>query len=118
MLYENITSAQLEAEVRRLAAAEPDFVYRNQLGIGDNCSYIAARIGGDVGRPCIFGQAFQNLGVSVEDLRAVEGRKIGSAFAFLTGGRAPEGWTRVQEMQDEGCSWGEAIGGLTQARVQ
>jgi hypothetical protein len=104
-----ITFAQVQAEVRALAAASPDYVYTS--GTND-CFYTAGADGNETGECCIFGQALTRLGVPVEDLAAREGDGINGLFEglgiFAT--VREEDWARrVQSRQDWGYTWAAAI---------
>lgn len=112
-------------QVRALAKAEPDFRYdaqpeRPEGTIG--CSYVAAGLHIDEGRGCIIGQALMANGVPKEELRRIEtDLEMGASVNTLIE-RQP-GWfehlpvhsyetswlTRVQEAQDTGSTWGQAV---------
>lgn len=98
-----ITFAELEAEVRRLAAERPDYVYPAADG-GENCFYQ------DEGKPrCIFGEALGILDVLVPQ---GETKAIDYLLADLGVATTAEqlGWAgQVQYYQDRGRSWGSAV---------
>ena len=102
----DLTVEQVETELRRLAAAQPDFVY-NDTGRTVKCSYIHGIIEGPENKGCIFGQALQNLGVPAEELR--EPDPIRPLWNDLNSEKCPLSWGSVQSEQDHGASWGEAI---------
>jgi len=112
------TAEDVVAEVRKIAGEMPDFVYTDQgadLGPGafTPCSYLGRAIGDEQGQACIVGTALQRLGVSRDDLLKVEER--GSINALLSLGVARElsptlYWlSHVQQAQDTGFSWGDAV---------
>lgn len=126
MLYPNLTIEAIIAEVRKVAAERPDFVYAEQpervalvkrlniLNGALDCSYVGAYEGSvdtdQAGEGCIVGQALKRLGVSSYQLRNVEGRSASSAIGYLTGSTKGTGWLNlVQSGQDGGLSWSEAI---------
>lgn len=103
--------AAVEEKLRESAAEQPEFRYMipqyDAYGgrIPSPCYYASGT--GLEGDPecdgCIFGQAFQRLGVSRE------------ALALASGGinmiveLCPDSWSSVQHSQDTGTPWGEAI---------
>jgi len=128
MLYPNLTIPAIIAEVRKVAAERPNFVYAEQpervalverMGtINGNleCSYLGAfnvETGAEpVGEGCIVGQALKRLGVNDGHLRDHEGRSASSVVASLTGNYKGSGWLNlVQSGQDGGLSWAEAVAG-------
>lgn len=124
--YDTITAEDVFSRIQDLAKDNPDFVYQDQeipgslledreSGIG--CSYLGAHISmPGIGRPCIVGQALQDLGVPQEDLknyedysahRTMRGLGIsGGLDTFVT-------IDNIQEKQDQGTSWGVAVYGHT-----
>lgn len=113
------TGKELVAEVRRLAAEQPDFIYGNQEGAEENeCSYFGCAVGDSNGQACIVGQAMTNLGVDMERLEDLEKSGISAGIiAALEDGLVPIKHTgedaqwlaNVQYYQDNGRPWGEAV---------
>ncbi len=60
-----LTYEAVEAEVRKLAAARPDYIYRPPGSDYDEgeCSYFPYEEDGETHGPCIIGQALRNLGL-------------------------------------------------------
>ena len=95
----HLTIQQVDTAIRVLAAAYPDFIYNETSGRG--CSYHED----SYSKGCIFGQAFQRLGVNMREIPDV-------GIQVLLGAGCPASWNEVQEDQDTGKSWGEAIEAL------
>lgn len=114
-MSDDVTAESIEAEVRRLAAERPTYIYMETEDDDFACRYVD-----EDGAPgCIFGHALSNLGISIERLRVFDAfyetsdretlgasidrvmeelRVRGSVWFFL-----------VQEYQDRGFSWAEAV---------
>lgn len=112
--FPKLTFVQVEAEVRRLAAEKPDYVYPRSTGLcGDaNCYYTADAPGNSTGEICIFGQAFQNLGVPAGVMAQSEGSGAASVFDSLNIPATAVQWrwaSRVQETQDAQAPWSVAV---------
>lgn len=121
------TVEDIVTEVRRLAAAEPHFVYGDQPGAPgphEDCGYAGCRPYTTEGRPCIVGQALINLGVDREALAdkvmpasalAIWLAERGyldhqGGYPTTTTGRRPWQWLDcVQGQQDQRYSWGKAV---------
>ena len=109
-----LTIGEVDTAIRVLAAESPDFVY-NTRQEGAGCYYHKGVLGGEPNKGCIFGQAFQRLGV---DMSTVGGDGISSLWSEThdvtnyLGGNCPEEWDEVQNIQDGGGTWGEAIKSL------
>ena len=103
------TSADVVAQVRALAQERPDYVYQRPLGNPETeCSYLT----GADGQGCIMGQALTRLGVSIEALSTIEGENVMAALPRLAVRTTPsDGWwlRAVQEQQDHGSTWGQAV---------
>lgn len=113
----SITFDQLDAKVRELVAANPDYVYpRNSLeGIHyGRCVYNAT----EKQPSCIFGRAFTELGFPIPE--EYEGTSIGPimqdvlADADTLISDASGGWAllwadKMQSSQDNGYPWSEAL---------
>lgn len=114
------TAEDVVAEVRKIAAEMPDFVYTDQgadLGPGEftaPCSYLGRSVGDEQGQACIVGTALQRLGVSRDDLLEQEGNCALDAVRLLLSPTEPRLPVRywlahVQQAQDTGFSWGDAV---------
>lgn len=100
----SVTFKQLETEVRRLAAANPEYRYPAELE--DTCVYNET----DNLPACIFGKAFANLGHPVPE--KFEGSSISVVIRGLGVLVSYEDlrWAeRVQGFQDAGFPWGKCI---------
>jgi hypothetical protein len=110
------TLSELVAQVRRLAADRPDNVYQPELvGAGHRCSYLDGRCtDGTLG--CLVGQAFRAAGLTADELQPVNRLAICEALEHLLRQDidclqgAHIAWLMsVQNAQDEGARWREAI---------
>jgi len=117
--YPHITTADVEAEVRRIAAEHPDRVYE-YADEGDGCHYVhSAETGeGISGRAtwpeppplvpgCIMGVALARLGVPLPDL--ILGETVQLALVTLGIGGDPSWLADVQLRQDGGVTWSTAV---------
>lgn len=99
-----VTADQIIAEVRRLAAERPDYVYEKPPG-STFCLYRH-----EDGSPgCIFGQALDNLGVGLDEHTY---GTIGIVLFDLGVAKTDQqaNWmTSVQHYQDNGRPWAEAV---------
>jgi hypothetical protein len=111
MLVSNII-----AEVYKIVQVRPDVTYNPGIG---GCKY-ADGICSDNTVGCLFGQALSNLGVDVKRFDKYpmplngEGTYTPAIDRILqnefVGTEQELNWcAKVQEYQDNGCSWGEAI---------
>jgi hypothetical protein len=102
---EALTFEAVEAEVRRLVAESPEFVYPRANDGG--CVYNA----NDTLPACLFGQAFQNLGHPVpDDLEDKSIDAVLSRFFGLDGDDNNSIWAcLVQARQDRDVPWDEAL---------
>lgn len=113
-----VTTADLIVEVRKIAEAEPDYVYGDEDD-RSGCSYFTDRFGTTKGNPCIVGKALRNLEVDTSILRRREAYSHSDRIAFaLVEGFVPvvstviveRDWLNsVQDYQDVGLSWSEAV---------
>lgn len=111
----NISTQDLIEEVRKISAEMPDFVYMTDDVSG--CSYFGRGIGDPTGQCCIMGQAFKNLKVDTSKIDeshegvSVVGELIWDQVIPVTPlNKSQVYWLdRVQALQDEGISWGEAV---------
>lgn len=111
----SINTQDLIAEVRRVAEADPEYVYfhddptQKQFG----CSYNADSSGNRSGRPCLIGQALRNLGIIVEEEHETETiRYLLNECEIDVVVSDPEDvrWLDlVQTAQDGGNTWGSAV---------
>lgn len=102
-------------EARRLAAENPDFVYKTLTVLdvdgvrreGDFCKYVHDGRGS-----CLLGQAMMNTGDITADNIEFEDKSISRVFAMLHL-RVPDSqqrWAeRVQDDQDASIPWGLAV---------
>ena len=102
---------KFEAVLRQLAAENPDFRYVEPGTVDVSCRYDGPAKDDDgkvVGNPCsgcIFGQAFQREGVT-------QGLDSGSTIYSITenlNDSTRDNWFELQQCQDNGETWGEAI---------
>ena len=106
-----LTIKDVDTAIRILASEAPDYVY-NHSSPTAGCFYDRGVRGGPESKGCIFGQAFQRLGV---DMSTVGGADIASLWYDTHEGlpvdasHCPEEWSAVQYAQDNGGRWGEAI---------
>ncbi len=106
----------VEAKLIELAKEKPDFEYR---GYGP-CYYHRSRtqynyVDAKLPSPsdsdgCIFGQAFQRLGVEKENLN-VTGTINEILWEYMT---TPTYWGAIQSNQDRGEKWSDAIKPLSE----
>ena len=100
--------AKIEEKLRELAAEKPDFRYSPADGITLPCFYSKEQQDQEKNDGCIFGQAFQRLGVPKDELE-LQSCAIGEVVRYYSGSDAPENWTAVQFAQDHGKTWAEAV---------
>ncbi|AOZ63786.1 hypothetical protein SEA_WEASELS2_208 [Rhodococcus phage Weasels2] len=83
MYIEDIDIDDLIAEVKKIAAANPDHIYtdkRDSMGFGQATCFYERN-----GKPsCIMGQALHTLGVPIEELMAFDTTHQGSIVSLLT----------------------------------
>lgn len=102
-----LTAELLVAEVRRLAAENPDAVYGKSTS---TCSYLYGTAGS--GNGCIIGQAILAIDPDLRDfLRQVDGESIHAIYERLGLDYGPEiRWlNRVQYKQDCRYTWDKAV---------
>jgi hypothetical protein len=118
-----ITPEDLEAEVIRLAAEQPDHVYSPTKFYGTLqgeytpspwCRYTHIQEDGAPVPGCIIGQAIFNLSGKPVDQDTSQGTVCD--FPFMQGEYIVPGWSQrakflsyVQSKQDAGMSWGQAV---------
>lgn len=102
----------LEEALREVADESPDFIY--SATNYQACHYHKGCHGSShPERGCIFGEALSKLGFSYKTLERYS--KIGSIFevvSYADGRECPSSWVAVQNIQDGGGTWGEAIKAL------
>lgn len=111
----NITTQDLIEEVRKIPKEMPDFVY--MTGDVAGCSYFGRGIGDPTGQCCTMGQAFKNLKVDTSKIDetpvgvSTVGELIWDQVIPVTSlNKTQVDWLdRVQGLQDDGVSWGEAV---------
>ena len=109
-----IKVSDLWAEVKKVAAEQPDYVYSEQP-----CQYQYG------GKPsCIVGHALHRLGVPIETLEALDDAQEGGGVPacgipqefpdLLDADSEParRALGEAQEAQDNRLPWGEAVGGV------
>lgn len=112
---EEITAEQLVQKVREQAQAHPDKVYAKDPSVttGVVCAYAHSSEPG-----CIIGWALHDLGWSLDDLRTLDlGEDTGIVDVIRTGeipgidqGDDEVEWlSEVQNYQDKGKPWGDAV---------
>lgn len=109
---EEITWEELEPEVRRLAAENPDYRYPMMRGNdGPACFYTLLPSGNTGQAVCIFGRALMNLGVPQDELFPYEGAPVHSLLchsSFDLEDRSS--WIQlVQDQQDTRFTWSDAV---------
>lgn len=100
----------------------PDFNYRAQTTPNHSisCRYLSAGFDYSTeqeipGQGCIVGQALRALGVSKEVLREYEGLAVYNVLLrlldheYLAFEKGINSLTLIQDRQDSGCTWGEAV---------
>lgn len=100
----------VEWAIRKLAAENPDFVYK-PTEVKGGCKYNSGPVDQHTGKlipeyeseGCIFGQGLKSLGW--DDPRELN---IICPIGYLIYG-CPSPWRHVQKAQDKGITWGEAI---------
>lgn len=104
-----LTVKQIDNELRKLMTEQPNFQYAKGRPVG--CFYYQGPTG-DAKRctGCIFGQAFQRLGISQNTLKNDCSKENISGFRepWLTDER-PDYWVDIQDEQDSGATWGSLI---------
>ena len=102
----------VEEQLLLLAKEHPDFKY-NTSGYTVTCRYDGpATIGGEIVGPeckgCIFGQALQNLGWD-DKAEMRSGATIDGLVYWLDNQQQLMKWRSIQNEQDTGKTWSEAV---------
>ena len=110
------TLKDVELEIRRIAAENPDFRYSRGAGY-DTCVYVPTK-----GNPqgCIVGAALSALvpGVDLTEFHSTNGDKAARAVLDIDPASTyGDTWIlKVQNSQDEGFSWSESVRRADEAR--
>lgn len=112
----HINLLDLENEVRRLAAENPDFVYEGAVEdrYGSqyvSCFYTAKGDDGNLTGSCLFGQALINLGADPYELHSYEHASISDVLerAMLISHSRSKWFNEVQDGQDAKMTWSVAV---------
>lgn len=116
-LPETIDEAAFVAEVRRLAAENPDFVYSAPEDLnptsGPTCLYVHRTEAGELVGGCLIGQAFINIGLPVDEVAKFDTLTYGGATEVLgvfNVSKRVRAWAgTAQQCQDLGDCWAEAV---------
>lgn len=106
---QDIDPAEIQAEIRRIAAENPDHVYLPD--VAGECVYTEMDTDDHRVGSCIVGKALINLGVDPVRLSWSEG-KFAASVLGEPGAAADSiiGWINtVQQYQDDKISWGRAV---------
>ena len=97
----------IDEKLLELIDENPDFVYSLVCNFG--CCYHEGPTGNEHNSTgCIFGQAFQRLGISVEYLKDNASGSIKTLYMNFSSGsihNIPRYWPIMQRLQDSGSSW-------------
>lgn len=110
-LRTEISTSELEAEVRAVAAEHPDFVYEMPLidGVNNGCVYFDE----DGSPSCLIGQGLARLGFNAEDFShdGNNGMAIDDLLSHWNLASLSESrWlSDVQMIQDDGENWSYAV---------
>tara|TARA_B100001059_G_C17532313_1_gene426186 strand:- start:54 stop:452 length:399 start_codon:yes stop_codon:yes gene_type:complete len=101
-----LTVEQIDNELRKLMDEQPNFRY-NTSGTLDTCYYHQ----GPAHAPekcngCIFGQAFQRLGITKETLAILHDPIETMPNTRWMPHNRPYYWSKIQARQDKGNTWG------------
>lgn len=105
-----LTVKQIDDELRKLMNEQPKFRYVE--GTGPKGCFYTHGPSNDIHKcdGCIFGQAFQRLGISKElidyDLR---NEYITYTTADWLPRKKPDYWEYIQTAQDDGAAWGSLL---------
>ena len=104
----DLTVGQVNKALLELAEENPDFIY-NDEGNGGQCYYHKGVFKGEKCDGCIFGQAFQRLGLTKEYLKNYVSGTIKGIWVEHHQCSPPSYWIDIQFWQDSGKPWGETI---------
>jgi len=102
-----LTIEQIDNELRKLMTEQPTFQYATR---GARCFYHQGPTG-DTKRcdGCIFGQAFQRLGITKKTLDECSRSNIRDFKEPWLTNIKPDYWQDIQTAQDQGIAWGNLI---------
>jgi len=113
MLFEELCQKEnvielVEEQLVKLMEESPNFVYSDYEKNGSvPCNYHCGPMDNeDSSEGCIFGQVFQRLGISKEELKGCWGG-IGQITCRYF--KCPDSWKLIQFNQDRGMSWGTLL---------
>ena len=99
------TIEQVDDALRQVIDAQPDFTYTDS-GAGMGCYYNHGPSGNiDKCDGCVFGQAFQLLGIPKETLEMCGGINSVSYYFLPPTEQRPSYWGDIQTDQDQGRAW-------------
>lgn len=114
---EDLTVEEVNEQLVALATESPDFQYNSRHGTASPACHYDAACGGGEGPGCIFGQAFELLGVNVSEIGSGNIREVWEVGFEEADphpkGTCPPAWSDIQDDQDTGRTWGEAIKNLS-----
>jgi hypothetical protein len=98
----------VEEQLVKLMEENPDFVYSDYEKYGlTQCNYHCGPDNNkDSSEGCVFGQVFQRLGISKEELKGLWGNIQQITAQYFT---CPDSWKLIQFNQDRGMSWGNLL---------
>lgn len=105
-----VGAEELERAIREVAAESPGYVYKRAFV--DDGPPICAYFDGDGCPSCLVGQGLARLGVTLGSLRGLNAVGVSALFEdeLIETGAVPERWfTVLQDAQDFGNPWGEAV---------
>ena len=105
-----LTIEQIDKELLKLIDEQPEFVYptTNEKIDLESCYYNQGPAN-DISKcdGCIFGQAFQRLGIAKERLHSVAAIRMLKLNELPDEKARPKYWQKIQAAQDMGTPWGE-----------
>lgn len=112
---EDIPLSEVVAEIRRLAAESPDYIYQSR---NDVCVYVEQDEAGKLVGSCIVGKALVGLGADPEALN-YPSQEVKGAWAILRysdGTPQQQNWIDwVQGRQDSGHTWSQSVADADEA---
>lgn len=94
----------IEEKLLELMNEKPNFIYNKTETGSVQCFYDKGVSENNQCDGCIFGQAFQRLGMSKEDLSSHTEGVMSLPFLEFT---PPWSWNGLQQAQDDGAPWGK-----------
>ena len=102
------TIQQIDDALREVINKQPDFVYSDERA--ECCYHQGPETDPNRCNGCLFGQAFQLLGVTKEELKDTNQFIMDVDFPFLPSlVQRPGYWTAMQLRQDRGYAWKELL---------